>query len=223
MRISHIPEDAEPGLSLLVNLSEKQWAILISNLNKLPQCCKFDNFKEAIRSSLESSIQEVEKIKELIFSLYLYKNINYWSSEEIAEDITELLVESEDEDLKIDKERSELFKANLNKLLSFDNSIGLSIKGTQLLDENQNIFERSRIITDIRPIFDSYKIDKIDASLVIHNLKIRFISQETDSDIYFILDQNDLKDLKEQILRAEKKEQAIMKKFGKDLNIIKIE
>ena len=223
MRISHIPEDAEPGLSLLVNLSEKQWVILISNLNKLPQCCKFDNFKEAIRSSFESSIQEVEKIKELIFSLYLYKNINYWSSEEIAEDITELLVESKDEDLKIDKEKSELFKANLNKLLSFDNSIGLSIKGTQLLSENQHIFERSRIITDIRPIFDSYRIDKIDASLVIHNLKISFISQETDSDIYFILDQNDLKDLKKQILRAEKKEQTIMKKFGKDLNIIKIE
>jgi len=92
--------------------------------------------------------------------------------------------------------------------LSSDSSLALDAKAGELLLEQSNIFCSTRIITDIRPVFND-SATNLQGFVTFHTLSIAFHNEGTQREIRFALDSNDLCDLKNQIIRAETKEDSL--------------
>ena len=78
------------------------------------------------------------------------------------------------------------------------------------MTENDRIFCGARILSDIRPVFTD-SLESASAAVIIHNLQIGFHDSGTGvhKEFYVALDNQDIQKLKEIILRAEKKTQAL--------------
>jgi hypothetical protein len=112
-------------------------------------------------------------------------------------------------------------KTRLKAILSEKGAFNLTRKINDLIVDRENVLTSSRIITDIRPVFGIEKTYDLINSLVIHNLKIEYDNDEGNTkSIYLALDKEDLKKLKEDILRAEKKETVIRSKFERATTFI---
>jgi hypothetical protein len=102
------------------------------------------------------------------------------------------------------------FKNFFEAVFSFERSVGTTIKAGPVLTEHERIFDRAKIMTDLRPIYHRDVTEKPDAALVIHMLKItQRDSRDRRTDLCFALDTRDIRALKEAIDRALEKEGTI--------------
>ncbi len=92
---------------------------------------------------------------------------------------------------------------------TFDEFVGLSIvrlsvAAEEMFLENDNVLLRSRLITDIRPIF-SESVDQIEGCIVSHQLRLVFRTSGDTKEMTFTLESNDVDSLITQLERGEKK------------------
>jgi len=200
----------------------------ISSYSKLP---------DSIKNDLDNAIQESPiGLSPPALSEYLIKHVKI--QEEVLEEILDLFfallsIKGDNDNIDeilIDVEKSisgkdidESTKQHLKKLLSNDNVINVTRKAYGLAFDRQNIISSTKIITDVRPIFGIDDDEEYLGSLIIHNLKIVFHEHGEHKEIYYALDKEDLKRLKEDILRAEKKEQIIQQQLNDSTNFIDLE
>jgi hypothetical protein len=98
----------------------------------------------------------------------------------------------------------------LQKLLTFDDALGITSKALDVMREHQHTFCNARIMSDIRPVFtNSTKVAA--AAVVIHNLQIGYHEPGTRAhkEFYVALDTDDIQKLKQVIARAEEKTGAL--------------
>lgn len=82
-------------------------------------------------------------------------------------------------------------------------------KALTLRNEYERIVTDTRILTDIRPIFDDDEDEpNVEAAIVNHTLRFSYTSGDGDHEIHFALDAADLTKLTAQIERALKKDKA---------------
>lgn len=70
-----------------------------------------------------------------------------------------------------------------------------------LMYEYENLLQRVRVVTDIRPVF-SEDATQIEGSVVSHMLRLRFDSTEGDRSISIAMDESDIRELQRQCERA---------------------
>lgn len=68
-----------------------------------------------------------------------------------------------------------------------------------------------RIVTDIRPVFDEEISEAIPAAFITQTLKISFISDGREQDLYIVVDEDDLDRIESQVHRAKNKQNAARK------------
>lgn len=85
-------------------------------------------------------------------------------------------------------------------------SLSLAVKATGILLQNERSLIASRILTDVRPVFDIDSND-IGGGLVIHTLKLEYIAEndETPKQFFVSLDSDDIEDLIRNLERAKQK------------------
>ncbi|WP_191496159.1 hypothetical protein [Mycobacterium simulans] len=82
-------------------------------------------------------------------------------------------------------------------------------KALTLHNEYERIVTDTRILSDIRPVFDDDEGDPaIEAVIVNHTLRFSYTAGDGDHELHFALDASDLKKLKAQIERALEKDKA---------------
>ena len=106
----------------------------------------------------------------------------------------------------------------LVRVLSPGSAVYLSVKANDLLMEQALVLCSVRIVTDMRPVFDD-EASEMEGVLPFHTLVLK--CHESDrmdehKNIYVAIDAPDLRDLREQIDRAERKEQIMRKKLDSD-------
>lgn len=107
----------------------------------------------------------------------------------------------------------------LQRLWELDNPLGIVGKAQMLMAEHQNLFVTARLISDLRPIFTSEADQVPSTCMLVHKLHISHYDQgEDDSDTFFVLDSDDLRELKKIIDRALRKEK-LLTDFAKRSNI----
>jgi len=99
---------------------------------------------------------------------------------------------------------AELFELRLSSLTNLP-AVSLSGQAWELLSENAHNFLQSRIITDIRPIFDRTDNVALEGALVLHSLKITYGDVEGHHDFFVSLDNDDLQKLILTLQRAQAK------------------
>jgi hypothetical protein len=153
---------------------------------------------------------DVKKIAEALISMYMAKAGYETPLDEFIDGIADSLETVSNPDLRLAPEEKDAFKEKLGILLNAE-VFGIIAKADDLLTENERIFCRARILTDLRPVFGT-DVDKGPvAMLITHSLKISFHESGRKGDHFFYvsLDDADLSALKDIISRAEAKANSL--------------
>lgn len=207
--VNFIPSRYEEGFKELSSISDEKFesikeglslTALVSSLTilaeKVADIQKLDVFtvREIFLSagSLAPFLDKVEKVDDLV------------------EDVANISVKK-----KFTKDKSTFVERV--KFLLTNKHLYFAAKSDEIVREYGNVYISSRIITDIRPVFD-IDVDEVPkGGLIVHNLHIHYQADEErgHKDIYIALDSNDVKALKEALIRAEKKQKSLKSIFDK--------
>jgi hypothetical protein len=213
-----IPKNVRKGFAILLKTPQTKIDSLILELSKIPKGLLPSDISNYLSKKKVYSKEDASEIVTVLLSLFRLKESETKSLSEIAIKVQDALNETED----ISPKPNENFITNLVKLLSLK-TLGMTSKAFGLMMEYEKTYVESRIITDVRPVFSDDLEESIDMGVIVHNLKIEYhTGKSTHEEIYIALDCNDLRKLKEQLVRAEKKEKAIKSNFSKNISFLEI-
>ena len=111
---------------------------------------------------------------------------------------------------ELSKEELETAIVRLRELIESGDSIQLISKAMDVCNERDKVFQSSRILTDVRPIFrdDEHRL-ALGAAAVVHSLKIEYRHGPNLDEMYFALDDDDLNKLAKDIRRAKEKSKQV--------------
>ena len=157
-------------------------------------------------SSIEKQLISINSKFNFILKLIIIINNEVIGEDEYLKVLYDEINDSyPDESIEFDS-----FVVNLKQLINIDSLI-ISVKSAMLADEFQNKYSKSRIFTDIRPVFHKNTDDKIMFYITVHNLKFIYYNNNVKKEFFISLDDNNINELKNVLIRAEKKS-LILKK-----------
>lgn len=107
--------------------------------------------------------------------------------------------------------------AILNELSTVP-AIARTAKAIELSYDSDNLLQRTRILTDVRPLFTE-DAQSVDGAIVAHTLRLRYDSAGVDHELSLALDNSDLRRLIQDCERALLKEQTAQDKLCKPARI----
>jgi hypothetical protein len=211
--INQIPKPYHTGFKDLAEMEEPTFIELKDGLSLssfTSSVKKIAEITAMVKSLPQKTIEKIfYSVGGLVFILEKGSTVD-----EIVEDVCNLLEKESIVDFK--NNSKENFISRLSILLKSE-KLYYAAKASTLKEESNNVFIQSKVITDIRPIYSTNIDETPKKGIVIHNLHIHYSSEGEGGhkDIYFALDSEELKELKEVLLRAEKKEISLKDIFSK--------
>jgi hypothetical protein len=209
--ISVIPDKYKEGFAKLAKIDEGVFNKIVDGFSYSSLVASVGLLIEKVIISQGVNREDIEKIFSSVSSVMSFLEKKE-SINEVIEDITRIAIENG----VFSENEKENFKKRFLLLLE-NKHIYYASKGFSLMREHSNVFLSSRIITDIRPVFDIDLDNEPQAAIIIHKLHVHYqADKEGDhKDIFLALDSSDLKSLKEAIVRAERKEVSLQGVFKK--------
>ncbi len=208
-----IPERALPDLKRIAELDDDLFNSLMSAIGEATPTLTREQFSDQIsqKVKLPDEGDHLEAVLRTAFVLYGFRERTGISTQDLTQAVTDSATVTKAE---FPADKREKLRSRLALLLSFDKSLGVTLKALDVMTEHERIFCRARILSDIRPVF-AEELESAPGAMIIHNLQIGFHKAGKHQEYYFALDTDDIQKLKKIIERAEKKTialQAILKK-----------
>jgi hypothetical protein len=168
-----------------------------------------------LRSEFSAVIGDPEVAGRIVRALLIFESIvrqRGVTSDEILEGVRHGIEASEERWNETELERWRALEPIVRDLLKMP-AIRLVSNSLNLSYEYQNILEATRIITDIRPVFN-VEANGIEGAVISHTLRIRYDNTEGNHSLSIAMDINDIRKLEAQCQRALKKAetaQALMR------------
>jgi hypothetical protein len=206
----NIPEYLKRGLHLVTDFSKKQKNGLIQQLVSLEIGVSRKELQESFCKELKIDLSQSNALVDLIFSFSISDELSV-KTEDFAADLVETIKNKKDHTLK-----SYLIKMIQS---SKGESLVALVKGSFIIGDRENIYRESKIYTDIRPIYTNPNSNelKILGHSALFNLKVSYVKSADEGqrkNIFLALDREDLKKLKEEIVRAENKASLVKKTYS---------
>ena len=150
------------------------------------------------RSSLWENLPEEDRLK-LAGSITGLHLLRLSTTKSIIEVVSDIVGSFRDKNLG--EEELDTLRENLTVILGIK-VLQASVKAWTLIDDHHTIYLTSRIITDIRPVFDDDLEHPLMASLLTHNIKLTVRTEGRQKAVYVVADNADLKELRDNIDRA---------------------
>lgn len=209
-----VPKQEIPVLQKLTEISEQQLSDLLAALDSSEPRLTRSAFVKAVAPKVPSiAPEDVNSLVGTVCSLHWTRYSEEISVEGIVDAIVSSLSKA-DAEAPFEPAKLQLLKSRLTVLLNLEDSIGVTAKALDVMTEHANIFCKSRILSDIRPIF-SKDGDGATAAVIIHTLNIGYHENRQHKEFYVALDESDLKALREVLDRAEKKALVLRALIGK--------
>jgi hypothetical protein len=162
----------------------------------------------AMRSIASVNITEFGQIAESLGQLYAVRLTQDAPIEDFVEDVCNAMESIPEESLRLPHSERGPFKDKLRILLS-SQAFAILAKAYDLATEERT-FCSSRILTDLRPVFGARVEDGPQAMVVLHTLRLTYHEAHKKHEEFFVvLDADDLKQLGNQIDRAERKAETL--------------
>jgi hypothetical protein len=210
------------GLKLLLELSPENTNLLKSLIDKSPLSLRSENIINYFYEDKNNAISNIDKEEiQLILDFLIFANdvivesdlsrtdaLNELS-ESAIETIERIEASSENKEFEKSKDRDSI-NSTLKYFLSEGGRLSIISKLRSVYPEHQHIFLSSRILTDIRPVFDD-DAENVSAALIHHNLKITYQSNDEQKTFFVALDNYDIDALIANLEKAKKKRSLIKK------------
>jgi hypothetical protein len=209
--INYIPEEYKKGFKELASLEEDVFNSILHSLDNAELGLTISQLADKVSTDFAFDKSKLIEIFTSVAALIPYLN----EEEDILECVNDVVQIATKEELI--KEGNPLDN-RLFRLID-DRKIYYAFKITDLKTENKNIYVTSKILTDIRPIFD-IDVEKIPLiGITQHTLHLHYQSDlgAPHKDFYINLTSSEISELIGVLIRADKKEETlntIYKKAG---------
>jgi len=207
-----IPDAYLTGFTTLSELTPYEAEEISKLLSKAPVGSSIEDYQNIFKeANITVNIQE---ILETIFSLGSLLVDKKADSDiiELASDLTSAFLSKKQE--KISDDLAENLTQNLVTIFQNADNLKKSYKVFQLLSENAHIYRDSRIMTDVRLLFEDEVESAPHCGVVLHQLKIEYLENEKPKSFFVCLDNEEVLKLIENLQRALKKEESIKTNNG---------
>ncbi len=202
-----ISEELVPGFKAIIKLPKKATQKIADYLSN----SKIFNDPNIFLSDLDKFIEKDLKIKESRSIVQAIGSFIDLLQDDTCEKVSENLANSFKElhynDIN-DKDLS-LLKNNLEVILSSAHNLEISIKAYRLTRESSNVYRKSKVLSDIRVVFEKELDNKNRKAVLVHNLHLQYSNNSENKEFFVALDLEDLKEIKEKIDRAIRKDEII--------------
>jgi hypothetical protein len=193
-----VPPRQGPALEAIRDLSQTDFDDLVT-VFRTAQSGDTVGLRNNILTAVPSLDESAEGIVDMLISATVLRNQRGETPEETAAALGQA------EGMPGDDAQREVTVSRLATLLG-SRALAVTSKALDLLYSNERNFLRSRIVTEIRPIFGDDPSDSLEAAVVAHRLEIEYVDPAGhDRTLQFAMDHEDLANLKATIERAEVK------------------
>lgn len=198
-----VPRQYEGGFAKIRDLSDESTRELLAALREAPDTFNQNSLSLAVAKQVDTiAASDVEEIVPALLSLYAHRDHSQSAISDAAEGIAQAMEESRSERFRLSPEERDDFEKRLALLLNVD-QLNIVARAGRLLLENEHSLREARIVTDARPVFEPDNPEAHPkAAVMVHMLKLSYRGDNTTKNFIVALDNNDLRDLREQIERA---------------------
>jgi len=207
-----VPGDYEGGLAKVRDLPDESARELSQALRQIPNTYNQTTLSSAIAEKVDTiAASDVREIVPALFSLYAYRDYSQAAISDVAEGVARAMEESGSEQLRLLPEDRDSFMNRLAELLSVE-QLDRAARAAILVTESEHSWRESRILTDIRPVFDPENPDASPrGTVILHTLKISYRADNIVKEFFVALDVDDVRQLREQLERADAKAESLKK------------
>lgn len=205
-----LPRRYRSGYVRIDSLKDESFRELLAALWKAPSTISFDSLSSAVAATVDTiAVSDVEEIVPAALFLHQLKEALEQSSLEVAEGVTLGMEEGTSSSLTLAPERHDDFRVRLMELLELE-PLNVIAKAGGLSVESERSLAETRILTDVRPIFEPDNPQaRITGAVIIHTLKVRYRTDDESKSIYITLTADDVRKLSEQLQRANTKAESL--------------
>lgn len=186
-----IPEDDQNLLLQLIRKDDAELDAIVGALQQMELALN----ESAIADAL-GSVCGLDELARVLVQLSLLRRRSSASWEEILESVRNALDQWKESDLDLwDRHRD-----RVHEILAVPR-LTLTAKAIELAREHGNMLRRSRVIEDVRPVFDDAR-EKIEGAIVLHTLRLEYLGDARSRSISIALDSGDLRALRQECERA---------------------
>jgi hypothetical protein len=203
-----IPREHLRGLKALLSMPGEVLPALIRELEEIPlSFAPHAKVKAAFSQIGGVPSQEADYAARVLMSLLILRD-------DIDEDISELVGEIANQlrnaisDEPLEKETLDTIEDRLGSFLNI-NSLLVSAKAVSVMSEQDKLFDKSRVLTDIRPVFGTQVDEAPKAALIVHNLAIHFYQHGEHQEFFMAMSENELQKLIDALERAKSKAKSL--------------
>jgi hypothetical protein len=204
-----IPERFRSGLVKLATAEDNVVDKLLDSLENSPPTLYSKVMASFVAKNHNIEFQYAFEVLQSVLSLYSLRESDYFSTEQLVQQVSKALQEESEESLKLSEDEITVFQQRLSSFLKIRGSLAISSKASNLLVEYENIFSNSRVVTDIRPIFHTDIEDGLGGALIVHTLRIGYRTANGRHEFFVALDQDDVQQLLGDLERAIQKEEFL--------------
>ncbi|WP_016990267.1 hypothetical protein [Flavobacterium sp. ACAM 123] len=208
-----IPEEVKEGFIIISEMKKNDLDSLVNILKNINSGEKLNDIEERL---VEFFGKKSRILLQTIFSFRSLLDNEDSTVEEVAKNLSESFL-LENEDLIVE---ASVFEENLVIILSNFGSLKKNINSRRSVFDNESVLSSTKLITDLRIIFEDDLSSKDRDAVIIHKLHVEYQNNFSDKELYLTLDLEDLNKLKSEIDRAIEKDQVIREDYKNNLNIL---
>jgi hypothetical protein len=203
-----IPKAQRESFKQFISLPDDKWGSLLQALEAAGPTISARALAKHVSPEVDLSADQLRHVIVVAGSLYVTRDQRGVNVEEFAEAVVE---EAVHEGLVVqgDSAATSKLRERISRLLTLDQSLGVSAKATLLLLSHKNPLLTARIFTDIRPVFTGDENPTPRAAIVVHTLELVTSTDGRNLSHYIALDSTDLETLKRVVDRAIRKEASL--------------
>jgi len=198
------------GMRTLLDLPEQELDDVANRFAKAPPTFLW---RKDVRKLLDGAVSTPEKLEEVgrIVTAVAFLAANHPTGRSaLRAEIEQGLV-----NLGTDEALQRLMRF-LDVLLE-SKTLFLSAKATSLSSEFEQVYSESRILTDIRPIFENDTTGQLLGHFLVHNLKLVVETSQGDRELFVALGEDALESLGKDIERARLKARQLQARLGDNM------
>jgi hypothetical protein len=208
-----IPEEVKEGFIIISEMKKNDLDSLVNILKNINSGEKLNDIEERL---VEFFGKKSRILLQTILSFRSLLDNEDSTVEEVAKNLSESFL-LENEDLIVE---ASVFEENLVIILSNFGSLKKNINSRRSVFDNESVLSSTKLITDLRIIFEDDLSSKDRDAVIIHKLHVEYQNNFSDKELYLTLDLEDLNKLKSEIDRAIEKDQVIREDYKNNLNIL---
>ncbi len=206
-----IPDEDKEYLAELFSAKPESRDVFLKSIEDPVNISHLSDFAKQFQEKTGVNKETADEIMRILFTIYNAYDTSGESIEIFVSAFVDSFKEYVGKDIKDATVRDyQLYRDFFLKLLSLHNTLGVRAKAFRLMPEHQQLFIRSELYSDIRPIFrpDDPTV-KPSAAVIVHSLKIVYRDSIGMKEIFIGLDDEDLHQLKTTIDRAISKHECL--------------